>query len=213
MKSNEFILDGKSYVIERSKLRVWLQLEDIKSEIKKAVDNCIYDKLDYLIIEYISTAFSVEINWMELEWLMVAEVFQIISKINSISKEFPILRQNIEDKKIAWDYSGRTWYLWSHLLAKEYGWDLEYIGNFDPDDAIALLQEISISEQLQKEWEYGLSEIAYPYNSTTNTRKFEPLPRPDWMLFSSNIEVKILKIPKRFMPVGNVIRLDKNVEH
>jgi len=61
-----------------------------------------------------------------------------------------------------------------------------------------------VDDQLDREFIYGLSEIAYHYDKNTKTRKFVPLPRPHWM--REKIQpVKKFPILKAMMPMGNII--------
>lgn len=102
-----------------------------------------------------------------------------------------------------WDYEGRTWHFYSHLLAKHYGWTLEYISQLHPSDALAKIQEILTDEQLEREFQHSLSDVAYPYNSQTKKSEFHPLSRPFWMRPKIKETPKI-KIPAIYMPIGVV---------
>jgi hypothetical protein len=119
--------------------------------------------------------------------------------------KLPILttKHTKEDKKLSWDYDGRTWNFYSHLLASNYGWTLEYIGKLGIDEVIAKIQEILTEEQLNKEFQWSMSEIAYPYNKSTKKSEFKPLKRPYWML-AEVTEIKKIKILKSLLPIGNV---------
>jgi hypothetical protein len=103
-----------------------------------------------------------------------------------------------------WDYEGRQWHLYSHILAKTYGWTLDYISQLQVHEAIAKIQEILTDEQLEHEFYYGLSEIAYPYDSSTKKSSFKPLDRPSWMRPKAK-EIPRFKIPKSIMPMGVVV--------
>jgi hypothetical protein len=118
----------------------------------------------------------------------------------------------MKDEKESWDYSGRTWYIWSHMLASNYGWTLDTISAMEFEDAISLMQEIMINEQLNREWQWGLSEIAYSYNSTSKESKLRKLPRPDWMEVTLVKPITKVMIPKNMMPVGGIVRMDGSHE-
>ena len=119
-------------------------------------------------------------------------------------------------KKPVWDYEGRTWYSWVHDLAHAYGWSMEYIAELDIDDASSLLQELIIDDQLEKEFYWMTSEIAYPYNESSKKSEFKPLDRPIWM----RDEIRSIKegkdqtvrILKEHLPVGNIIKLYKDTD-
>jgi hypothetical protein len=125
---------------------------------------------------------------------------------------FPILTSQTKenDNKLPWEYDGRGWYFWLNLFAKSYGWDEKTIGELDIDTAIGLYQETQIDEQLDREWEWGMSEIAYPYNDRTKKSEFRQLPRPDWMMPMAPKHVPVVKIRKDMIPVGNVISSRKS---
>ena len=201
---------------ERVRLRDWLKLQDIYEQITNAVD--IEDVAD-LIQLYISTAL-LDFNIDENSWVETIEVWDDLSQLNRPSLEFPILNSKIKDQVVTWDYEGRTWYLWLHLFSGQYGWDIDYIANLEIDVAIGLMQEILISDQLQREWEWQRSEIAFPYNSATKKQEFKPLDRPVWMqpVFKET-DLQLREMPESFRPVGNVIRSEifyekyKNIKH
>jgi len=99
-------------------------------------------------------------------------------------------------------------------LAKSYGWNVEYIAQLDVDDALALVQEISLEEQFDKEWSYSLSEVAYEYDTASKKSKLRTLPRPSWMNVATQaVKEKIesgqttrqVHIPKSFIPPGIVV--------
>jgi hypothetical protein len=95
----------------------------------------------------------------------------------------------------------------------KYGWTLENTENLYFNDAIAYIQEILIDEQLDKEWQWSLSEIAYQYNDALKKSEFKPLPRPSWMVGMNKIEPpKVERLPVGMMPQGLVMRWEQNEE-
>lgn len=191
------------YEYTRPSLKKWLVLEDIHTSVNKAVDNHERDSIAQYMTSLVSTALLVPAPKIdERPWYEVVLAYFNISEANLPLNDVPILRTKVKEKVDVWDYDQRTWYVWSHLFAEEYGWTLDYIADLDVDDAIGLAQEIAIEDQLNKEWEWMLSEI--PYQAKEG---FKELPRPDWMRYSKKAPViPKLKIRKDFMPVGNVIR-------
>jgi len=174
-------------------LRQWLHLEDIRSKIIEAAGNKNTELVVENLYSYISSAFGFNLSLEKFPWIKVVEIYADITILNAPSLDFPILKAKIkENQKVPWDYVGRTWYLWSHLLAQNYGWNLEYISELDIDDGIALIQEISINDQMKKEWDWSLSEIAYPYNESSKRHEFKELGRPSWMS-----KAKEIKVPKK----------------
>ena len=113
--------------------------------------------------------------------------------------DLPLLHATYDSETVSWDYEGRTWYAWANLFAKSFSWALEYIAELDLDDAIALLQEMRSSEQLNREWEWMLTEISYDKKG-----KHKELPRPHWMK-GTIIPEASTKIKKSMLPVGNVL--------
>lgn len=191
------------YEIKRAKLKVWLQLDEINFNLHELESR---DKLADLIYLYLSIATGISIEeWEKEPWYVSIEAYTKIVQVNLISKKLPILSSTDDKAKAPWEYDGRTWYVWLHRLAKAYNWTTEYIAELDIDDALALLQEIIIDEQLQKEWEWGMSEIAYPYNQQTKKSEYKPLNRPSWMEEKKEPPKKT-KIPISMLPIGNIIR-------
>lgn len=106
-----------------------------------------------------------------------------------------------------YDYPGRNWAWVVHKLASRYGWTRDYIFSLYPEEAAVYLQEILVSEQDEKEWQYSLSELAYVYDSVTKRSRFQPLARPSWML---NYELpKPVRVLKSYLPFG-VVDLNNN---
>lgn len=190
----------------RSKFGKWTRLEKLAADIDKAVENNI-TQFPLLVISYISTALFLPPKLLsKLPWFPVITLYEFARSIN-IPTKIPLLQSKQDNKKdkekLGWDYDGRNWYYWSHLLAKYYGWELEYIEGLDVDVALAHIQEIFTDEQLDREFLWSMSEIAYPYNSTTKQLKFSPLPRP-YFMHQEAPKLQTFKIRKDMMPVGNI---------
>jgi len=188
------------------RLKQWLELESYKEKIIKATDD---GDLPKELLRFLSVAFmGVSTKWFEqADWIkLVSAFYLIISKSPKIN--LPITTPSDEKQKPAdWDYPSRTWHLYSHILAKNYGWTLEYISQLRVEEALAKIEEIIVDEQLDKEFYYGLSEAAYSYDQRTKTSKFNPLPRPVWMRKKAQ-PIKKFMIPKDMMPVGVVNMAD-----
>lgn len=212
-KSYKVELDGNEYEVFRSHLKDWLYLEEIKSSIRQAAEIKDTDDLVRHLFDYLSAAFSVELEWDKFDWIEVSKAFYGIQEINSLDFDFPLLRFQGDEKSVVWNYDGRTWYFWAHTLASTYGWSLDEIADLDPNDAVALLQEILVDDQLSREWQWGLSEVAYPYNAQTKKSQFKPLDRPAWMFVP--VKTEKIKIPAKLVPVGKGIKLGEgqDAEH
>ena len=140
------------------------------------------------------------------DWLLIAKAFYVCVSL-SPKLELPITAPTDEkSKEEPWHYQNRTWNLYSHMLAKSYGWTMEYIANLPVLDALAHIQEILVDEQLEREFIYDLSEVAYSYDQRSKTSKHVPLPRPYWMRpkVKGIQEIKTFKIPASALPMGNV---------
>ena len=117
-------------------------------------------------------------------------------------KELPLLQPaQSKNKKEPWDYEGRSWYMYAHIISQRYGWTLGEIGRMDLDDALALVQEILTDEQLDREFLWSMSENSYIYNAKTKTGKPNPLERPYWMIVKVE-PPKRMQIPKNMIPAG-----------
>lgn len=185
------------------RLRKWILLEAKKEQIIKAIGSG--SDFPSELFSYLSIALGVSYErYKQADWTILVEAFYLcISK--SPVLELPITTPSHEtSKEESWDYPTRTWHLYSHLLAKSYGWTLEYISQLQVEEALSKIQEIIVDDQLSREFEYGLSEVAYHYDKNSKTSKFVPLPRPHWM--RTKIQpIKRMLIPKSMLPVGNVI--------
>ena len=200
-------INGQEIEVRRARLRLWLALDDLLGKIYETKD--IEEKIKY-ILKYLSMMINV-IEWESLPWYDVVRCFSSVVTINKIGVDFPILeKKKKNEKKEAWYYDGRSWYEWANLLAKKYAWTLEYISELDITDAMGLMQEIMLDEQLQKEWEWGLSEKSVSYDARSKVSRFNALLRPGWML--PKIEIKKIKIHKSLLPVGIVVDLSGLVD-
>ena len=196
-------LNEVEYEYTRPPLKKWLAIEDMQAKLREAVEIHKTESVAKHLVSVVSTALSIpEEEIKERPWYEIGVAYLSINVINIIKYDFPFLNSKVKDKKEVWDYEGRTWYIWAHMLANRYGWNLETIAELDVDDAIALAQEIAVEDQLDKEWRWMTTEIAYQTKDG-----FKPLQRPDWMLYSKGQQIiPIVKIRKDFMPSGVVIR-------
>jgi len=205
----EFTLDGKTYLAIRYKLRAWLKLDAVREKLVDAIDAKDIDGVATSLCSFVSIASNVS-DVDKLPWYEIAHAFIAVEYENKLNFDFALLRTSKKKPDIpAWDYQGRQWYWWHNILSSKYGWSSEYIAEMDIDDATGLLQEIMIDEQLEREWEWSLTEIAYPYNATTKQSNFKPLERPEWMMITlpeNRPKIPIVRIRKDMMPVGMVIR-------
>lgn len=182
----------------------WLLLEDKKEKIIESVKN-LQDDFPNQLFDFIYIATGVSHKWYrQAEWIRAVLLFYAcLSCFPQI--ELPMLSSVDEKKKDDdWSYEGRLWHQYSHILASEYGWSLEYISQLQVEEALAKIQEIMADKQLEREFYYGLSEVAYPYNPQTKKSVYKPLERPHWML-QRKVDIPRFKIPKSMLPEGVVL--------
>lgn len=192
-----------SRVGQEPRLKQWMKLEGIKENIIKSISEN-SDDFPVQILNFISCGLHLPIKYFEFsDWEKIIQSFYAIVIKCPIVK-LPITEpSNEHSQEDNWDYPERTWNLYSHMLSSEYGWELEYISNLKVFDALALIQEILTQKQLDREFQHGLSEIAYPYNAQTKKSEFKALPRPHWMR-ARIMPVMKFKMPTSSLPVGNV---------
>ena len=184
-----------------------MDLEGIKEKIIEAVSNRQAD-FPILLLAYIETALGVSSKWYaKANWLKVVELFYACLLKTPVVKIPLTSPSNEKFKDDPWSYPNRSWHLYSHILAQSYGWDLEYISQLQVGEALAKIQEIMTDKQLEREFVYGLSEIAYPYNKNSKQSIFKPLDRPHWMRPTINPvrDIPRFPIPKDMLPVGVVM--------
>ena len=191
------------------RLKKWIELETYKEKIVQAVDENQKDFPKYLLL-YLSIFLGLPYKYFEYaDWVRLISAFYVCLSY-SPKIELPIAAPSPEpSKEDDWSYDGRTWHLYSHMLAKEYGWTLEYISMLQVGEGLAKIQEILVDAQLEKEFYYGISETAYSYDPATQKSKFVPLPRPSWMRPKVEPEkIKKVLIPVSMMPAGVVMLND-----
>lgn len=210
MNEHKINIQNANFSLVRLKLRGWSWLEGLKNDMDIAISKNDYKQTFHCMVKFIEMAMVpyVPIQWDKVPWYEFIEIYSKAIELNSPTIEFPILKgSKVENKKLPWEYPGRSWYFWLNLFARNYGWPEETIAEMDIDTAIGAYQEVVIDDQLQKEWEWGLSEIAYPYNQTTKNSEFKKLDRPDWMMPIIPKEPQVIKMKKSFLPQGNIIDL------
>jgi len=157
------------------------------------------------LTHYVGRATNTEPQALQDHTLVeVVEVFRTLQERNATRVVFPFLESETGDTTPHWHFKGRSRIHLIHLLASTYGWELETIRQMEPEEALAFVQEVLVDAQLNHEWEYGLSEVAYQYNKATKKSHFRPLPRPPWML---SRKPKVTRVLKEALPVGNVVEI------
>lgn len=201
----------KTIEFERKSLRQWIDLEEARSKIRDDFKAKNAEQSSQNIFAYIQLATKdrKKLEWDKFDGISALALFLEARLINTPTREFPILKFHNEQKETPpWEYPGRAWYYWLNLFSKNYHWPIDYISKLDIDDAIGLYQECKIDEQIDKEWEWGLSEIAYPYDPSAKAGIFKPLGRPQWMLGIAP-KPRVVHIKADMLPMGNIEGIDE----
>lgn len=196
---------------KRYKFKQWIDLEDRKILIAGASDKN-KSEFPYLVIKFLSDSLNIpKWVWLRLPWMEVWAAYLGVSTSTLFREYLPIVSLPYTTDglkaKAPWEYTGRTWYFYSNLLAHKYGWSLEYIANLSVFDAMAYVQEILLDQQIDREFLWSMSEASSIYDERTKTAKPNPLPRPYWMTTvkaDEPLPIPKINIPKNFLPVGNV---------
>lgn len=204
----DLYLNGVPYTPVRFRLRQWLQFEQLQVSLQKSDKQTEYADALCLLV---STMLEIPVETVNAApWYEVLQAHAEIVMRNQV-RTIPLTRPTMsKESSVPWEYAGREWYWWLHTFAKQYGWGREQVEELDIDDAVSLLQEILVEEQLQREFQWGLSELAYPYNETTKKHVFKPLSRPEWMKDQPTVilPAQKVKFPKSMLPIGRVIGED-----
>ena len=212
MEQISFTLGEVEYSVKMT-LRLWLELQEIDKKIADFMRGKSMLEASASICSYLSVVTKLDTEIIKtFFWMDIANAYVTI-RLGCIPEiDFPLLHSKSDSSPITWDYDGRTWYLWSHLLASEYGWTPDIIENLYFEDAIAYIQEILIDDQLTKEWQWSLSELAYPYNQATRKSEFKALPRPSWMTGMQRLSkpIETSRLPIDMIPTGLVLKWEQN---
>jgi hypothetical protein len=197
------LLVGAVKIIPRSHFGAFLKLEDIKHKIFQAAKRK-EETFPDLVVSYISAAFLFpKFILRRLRWDLVFLLFLLASNANTPKVIIPLLKPNKQkEEKAPWDYEGRGYAMYVHLIASTYGWTQDKINRLNVDTALALIQEILTDEQLDREFLWSMSDKNVIYNAKNNTSKANPLERPYFMKVEVQ-EPKKIKILKSLMPVGS----------
>lgn len=198
-------IGGYELDVRKARFRTFLAIQQYRSDIQGASEP---EEQGRLICECIALVLSIPIDIVSsAPWKEVALAYVAIVTENIPTRELAFLKVTGKDEKLPWDYSGREWFALAHMFAKHYGWTLDYTANLEVDDALKLVQEMLVADQLQREWEWDLSEKSTAYDPSTKKSKHIELPRPSWMVVVPEPPKKV-KIHRGLIPKGLVIKLD-----
>ena len=203
-------------LFRKPKLRRWAQIEDKKYSVIKDVEKG-HDSLYLSIYNYVSTSLVIyPKDFSKVYWKDVVTAFIKIHDVSTPKTELPLIKRSTgkQNQMDAWDYSGRLWFLYSSILADAFHWSEEDIAKLPVEDALAYIQEVLTEKQLNREFVWSTSEVAYEYDKSTKKSKLHKLPRPYWMMVGTDEkkEVKTVKIPINLLPVGTIIKIEPKDE-
>lgn len=192
------------------KFRQWIDLEDRKLVIAGASDKK-DSQFPQLVLKFLSDALPIPKRlWERVYWEDVLDSYLRVASALPIRRYLPIISLTPENKntqKPIWDYEGRNWFFYANLIAGKYGWTIQEIADLDAFTGMALIEEILLTHQLEREFQWSMSEASISYDEKTKTAKPNPLPRPYWMKQSrpdDPLPIPRFKIDKDKMPLGVV---------
>lgn len=210
-------LGGGEHPIARSRLGTYIDLNNATEALVEAVDAGDNGAIAHCLFEYLSLAIP-DLDrgvYESAPWFEVVYAVMTVRAVNTIPQadQYAILNTKSDGKQasVPWDYPGRRLMVWKHILASAYGWTLEEIDNLWPEQAVMLLMEIMVDEQIDMEFAHSLSENAYEYDKATKKSRYKPLRRPLWMVSGSeeNQEARrkglITQLRRDTLPQGLVI--------
>jgi hypothetical protein len=183
--------------------RQWIICEDHKNQVFESAGD---GEFPTKIIAYLSAVFDIPEEKLEAkDWVECLKLFEE-ALTRSPKIDVPIIKNAPrEGKDVDWQYAGRNLYYYSHLLASSYGWSLEYVADLGVEEALSLIQEILTEEYLDREFTYSLSEVAYPYNSSTKKSVYKPMPKPYWMKPLVPTMPKRVRMRRDLLPQGLIM--------
>lgn len=201
--------DGVEY--EKLRLGKHFQLEQLGEELTKAKK---ITELKRVIVAIHEIQTGVALRGDERALDILNDIFTILqgnqfSPLPVFLKAPPKPKEEIpgvgpKGKKKRWDYDGRYLAEWVNNFAKQYGWSIDEILELDVDIAAHLMQEILVDVQEEREWTYGLTELAYKYDKGSGKSTFVPLNRPYWMDDAVDKKIEKTKLLKSMLPYGVV---------
>jgi len=191
-------LDGHDHVVRRARLGLYLELEQYERK--------------HAVVGYLQ-AYGLPTNVSGVEGL---RAYIALKKLNRPKIQIPLLlaKANAKTKDANWNYEDRWTISYIHIVASAYHWSRADILNLNVDEFYCYVQEILTDTQMDREWVYSLSEIAYPFDSASKTRKFKPLERPSWMMLNATRwEPEMVRMPKAMLPMGLILNPSDFLKH
>lgn len=200
------VIGGKQQAVKRATFGLHLRLGSISAAIMAAKSpgervRLIGEYLRAAGVSSVASANGIETITAYAELLL----------LNHIDGSLPFMDGGGEKSDPPpYDYPGRVWAVWVHMLASRYGWTRDYIFSLSPEEVICYVQEIMLSEATELDVQRSLSELSYKYDPNSKTSRFIPTPRPAWMMEPTGDaarEKRPRRLNKSMLPVGKVIDL------
>lgn len=190
-------LAGQLLTIERARLGLHLKLGRLSDEFDNAPGS---PEMAEAIESYFE-ALGLDIS--EAKPAEILRAFAVLREANRWQFALAFMGETeAKGQPEPYDFEGRNWAWTVHKLASRYGWTRDYIFSLYPEEAAVYLQEILISETLEAEERYRLSELAYQYDSVTKKSHYVPYRKPAWMY--SNELPQPVRILRSSVPFGVV---------
>lgn len=208
-------LAGELITVERARLGLHLQLARMAGKADVALQKAGADPLGpdvtvaaSHVCSYLAIA-GVEGQCSKATGAEMFLAYLALTTFNAPLFTLPFMKSKAgkERPAPAYDYPDRGFAVWIHCLASRYGWSRHYI--FDqlyPEEVMAYLQEIAVSEHFEHEQIRVLHDAAYTYDKVTKKMRYRPIPMPAWMAGHAG-EPKTFRIHKRMLPMGQITKL------
>lgn len=202
---NEYVTI-RDKLVNRARFGLHLKLANLSQKFTNAFKQRNIEQCRSILTEYF------QFNHLTLNDSGVEALYEflVLLNLNELRFTLPFMTPNSgidNDTILPYEYDGRIWVYWIHKIAKTYNWTKKYIFSLYPEEVICFIQEITIEEYAQLDIIRTHSEVAYSYDQSSKKYKYIPLPKPGWMMAEK--PVRIGRVLKSAMPVGNIVDLNK----
>lgn len=215
-RTASIILAGKLIIVERACLGLHLQLARVAGKadvaLQKAGADLSGSEVNLAarhVCAYLALA-GVEEHCASATGVELFLSYLVLSTFNAPMFLLPFMKSKPkkDPPAPAYDYPDRGFAIWIHRLATRYGWTRHYIlDQLYPEEAMAYLQEIAVSEYFEHESVRVLQRMAYVYDKAGKKLRYRALPMPPWMAGYKG-KLKTVRIHRRMLPMGDVINLN-----
>ena len=192
------VFGGESFEIFRQRLGGHYALEFTMSKLKEWMDTGLYDTVD-CYLEWMCYATEFSEGWLDQQDpVEFANAFVTLANLNEPKATLPWMTIQTKQPKTNADYPNRGLASIIHQIAEAYHWTKEEILDLVPEVAWCYIQEIQLSRHDRREFEYGLSEVAY--DKRGQYKDYQKLP---WHRKTESGT----SIPDSLKPTGNIVDL------